>query len=96
MLTGTRTLLVAAGLLGCVWSYAAPCYTHLGNCMIRPKMGQSAWSRRYGEEFRGQLTPFGAAVIFKTSPTMLVPHKPLPIASFVLGLSIRAWRALGR
>ena len=82
MLTGTRTLLVAAGLLGHVWSYAAPCYMHLDNCMVHPKLGQSAWSKRSGEEFRGQLIPLGTAVIFKPSPTKLAPHKPLPSASF--------------
>ena len=42
MLIGTRTLLVAAGLPGCFWSHAAPCYMHLDNSPAHPKLGQSA------------------------------------------------------
>ena len=89
MLTGTRTLLVAAGLPGHVWSYAAPCYMRLDNCVPRAKTGQSAWSVRYGEEVRGQRIPFGAAVILTPSPTNVVPHKPLPAASFGIFLGYR-------
>ena len=61
---------------------------HLDSCIIHPKIGQSAWSRRYGEEVRGQLIPFGADVI-KPSPTKLVPHKPLPTALFGIFLGCR-------
>ena len=86
---GTRTLLVAAGLPGHVWSYAAPCYMHLDNCTPHVKMGQSAWSVRYGEELRGQLIPFGAAVMYKRSPTKLVPHNALPAASVGILLGCR-------
>ena len=85
MLTGTRTLLVAAGLLAHCWSHAAPCYMHVDKCMLHPKSGQSAWSIRYGEKLGGGgglLKPIGAAVVFKPSPAKLAPHKPLPSASF--------------
>ena len=37
MLTGTRTLLVAAGMPGYFWSYAAPCYMRLDNCVPPPE-----------------------------------------------------------
>ena len=49
MLTGTRTLLVAAALPGHVGQMSPPCYMYLDNCMAHPKLGQSAWSKRYGE-----------------------------------------------
>ena len=68
MLTGTRTLLVAAGLPGHVWSYAAPCYMHLDNCMIHPRLGQPARSKRYGEESRGHLIPFVQPLISSHPP----------------------------
>ena len=69
MVSSTRTVLVAAGLRGCLWSYAALGRMHVGHCLVRPKLGPSAWARRYGEEFRGQLIFVGAVVIFKPSPT---------------------------
>ena len=78
MLTGTRTLLVAAGLLGSVWSFAAPCYMQLDNCWPHPASGQAAWGRRCRAELVGQLIPFGAAVVLTPSPTKLVPDKPFP------------------
>ena len=40
MLTGTRTLLVVAGLPGQAWSYAAPLLHALGKLHGPPKMGQ--------------------------------------------------------
>ena len=89
MLTGTRTLLVAAGMPGFCWSYAAPCYMHLDNCLPHPTTGQSAWYRRYGEEFTGQLIPFGAAVIFKPSPTKYKTDKPLPTGMYGIFLGYR-------
>ena len=64
LVAGTRTLLVAAGLPGYFWSYAAPCYMHLDNCTPHPSGKPSAWFRRYGEDFPGMLIPFGAAAIF--------------------------------
>ena len=36
IISGTRTLLGAAGLPGYCWSVAAPCYMHLNNCMPHP------------------------------------------------------------
>ena len=89
MLTGTRTLLVAAGMPGYFWSYAAPCYMHLDNCVPHPKTGQTAWYRRYGEEFTGQLIPFGSAVIFKPSPTKYKTDKPLPAGMYGIFLGYR-------
>jgi hypothetical protein len=69
MVSGTRTVLVAAGLPAYFWSLAAPCYMHLDNSMPHPSGRPSAGFQRFGEELSGMLIPFGAAVIFKPSPT---------------------------
>ena len=86
---GARTLLVAAGMPGFFWSYAAPCYMHLDNCLPRPTTGQSAWYRRFGEEFTGQLIPFGSVVIFKPSPTQYKTVKPLQMGMYGIFLGYR-------
>ena len=89
MIVGTRTVLVAAGLPGYVWSLAAPCYMHLDNC-APPFVGvPSAWLRRYGSAFLGKLISFGAGVIYKPSPTKIIPDKPLPIGMYGIFLGYR-------
>ena len=62
---------------------------HHDNCLPHPTIGQSAWYRRYGEEFTGQLIPFGAAVIFQPSPTKYKTDKPLPTGMYGIFLGYR-------
>ena len=80
MVSRTRTLLVAVGSPRYDWSYVAPCYVHLDNCLPHPSGKPSAWHRRYGEELRGNMTPFGVAVICKPSLAKGKVDKPLPSA----------------
>ena len=89
MVSGTRTVLVAAGMPGYFWSYAAPCYMHLDNCLPHSDGRPSAWFQRFGEEFPGQLIPFGAAVVFKPSPTKGRVDKPLPTGQHGVFLGYR-------
>ena len=78
LVSGTRTVSVAAGLPGYMWSRAAPCYMHVDKRMPRPSGRPPAWFQRFGEELPGMLTPFGVAVIRKPSPTKGHIDKPLP------------------
>ena len=74
---------------GYFWSYAAPCDMHLDNSVPHPTTGQTAWYRRYGEEFSGQLIPFGSAARFKPSPTKYKTDKPLPTGMYGIFLGYR-------
>ena len=103
MLTGARALWAVAGLLGYVASYAAPRYMRLYNCSTHPKLGQSAWGRRYGEELRGQLVPLGGGRHIQTVTDQVGP--PQAVAHGIVWdlprVPIRSrrtleWRVLGR
>ena len=63
-----------AGLPPPFWWLAVPCYCFHEN--VRDEGGTSAYYRRTGEHFGGQLIPFGARVSFRPlSTSMVYKHK---------------------
>ena len=55
---------------------------HLDNWTPRPSGEPAAWFQLRGEELRGALTPFGAAVRFEPARTKGRVDKPLPTALY--------------
>ena len=76
ILSGTRTMLAAAGLPACFWPWAAPCYCMRRNSLVNSQTGESPWSKTHGgEDLSRKLIPFGCGVWFKPAPTKYVPSK---------------------
>ncbi len=65
---GARTVLLQAGLPGCFWTFAAPCYCMLDTAANK-KESVSAWEKRFGEPVHGQRIRFGCLVSHIPSPT---------------------------
>ena len=68
ILSGTRKLLVQAGLPACWWTYAAPYYCFMKNVMLDLN-NDSAYYDTFGCHFPGKLIPFGNIVHFVPAPT---------------------------
>ena len=73
---GTRAALILAGLPICWWSFAVQHWTFLRNIAPRsePEEGQapettSAYYKRYGEPFTGEILPFGVGVFYYPNKT---------------------------
>ena len=59
----SRTVLEAAGLPACFWTYAAPYVTLMENVQEKGPRG-SRYASACGGEFEADLIPFGAKVLF--------------------------------
>ena len=70
ILSGTRALLVEAGLPGCFWPLAAKCYCHHENIAL-DAAGSSPWHRRHGAHWDARLIRCGCGVYFKPSTTKI-------------------------
>ena len=77
ILNGTRALLVHAGLPAAFWCYAAPAYCFGTNTKSSDGL-PSAYSLRFPDEgeFTFDFIPFGAAVWFMRTPTLVQADKP--------------------
>ena len=64
MLEGTRTNLVQSGLPARMWPLAMQHFSLAVNASPQLNGDESPWKLRFGEDFLGQLVPFGAKVLF--------------------------------
>ena len=71
LLDGSRTLLEHSGLPLSFWPLAMRCFSILYNVTHLLEDSSTPWSRRHGQEFNGELVPFGALVNFMPSPEEL-------------------------
>ena len=62
---GTACLLVQSGLEEAWWPQAMQCFCFLKNAVDRLDDGQTAFKRRWGEDFDGPLIPLGAEITWK-------------------------------
>ena len=60
---GTKAMLTQAGLPPPFWHLAICCYAHHQNTQVAD--GTSAWSKRHGDHYSGELFPFGCRVLYK-------------------------------
>ena len=69
---GTSTAIVQSGLSEAWWDYAMPCYCFLRNIVDKVQSTdgrcETPHQRRFGEEFRGPVIPFGAEIQFCLHP----------------------------
>ena len=76
---GARTLMIEAGLPGCYWTYAQPCYCFNENiCDSEEEPGISAYYKRFKKHYNGKAFPFGCGVFFKPAPTKYHQAKSWP------------------
>ena len=68
VLDGTRSILIAAGLPGCFWTFAAPTYCHLDNINVNSE-GDIPWIKTHGSDFEGLRIPFGCEVVYRPAQT---------------------------
>ena len=68
MLEGTRTNLVQSGLPVRMWPLAMQHFSLAVSASPQLNGDESQWKRRFGEDFPGQLIPFGAKVLFWNNP----------------------------
>ena len=64
---GTSACLVQSGLNEEWWEYATECYCALRNIVDLLIDGETAWKKRFGNDFTGPSIPFGAEVLYKPS-----------------------------
>ena len=64
---GTSSVLFQSGLDDKWWGWAMTCYCFLHNVSDALQDGQTPYKRRFGEDFRGPLIPFGAHVHYLPS-----------------------------
>ena len=71
LLDGSRTLLEQSGFPLSFWPLAMRCFSVLYNVTHQHEDSSTPWTRRHGQEFDGELVPFGALVNFMPSPEEL-------------------------
>ena len=67
VLEGTRVNLRQAGLHHLYWPHAARHWCLMQNVLTRDEL-ESPWKQRFGEDFKGDLIPFGCQVEFWNGP----------------------------
>ena len=59
---GTTCAMYQSGFSDAWWHYAMPCFCFLRNVVDELFHGTTAWKKRFGEEFKHAILPFGCEV----------------------------------
>ncbi|MDP7560267.1 MAG: DNA cytosine methyltransferase, partial [Planctomycetota bacterium] len=62
---GTSCALQQSGFVEVWWAHAMMCFCFLRNIVDLLKSGNTAWSKRFGSNFKGPVIPFGAQITYK-------------------------------